>query len=51
MRLVVARVLDAFGVSRLNRYYLDLVGGFERLADSRAGRVTGYFVAARAVKR
>ena len=51
LAMVVARVLDAFGVSRLNRYYLDLVGGFERLADSRAGRVTGYFVAARAVKR
>lgn len=40
----------AFGVFRLNRYYLDLVGGFERLAGSRAARVTGYFVAARAVK-
>jgi len=51
LAMVVARVLDAFGVSRLNRYYLDLVGGFERLADSRAGRVTGYFVAASAVKR
>jgi len=49
--MVVARVLDAFGVSRLNRYYLDLVGSFERLADSRAGSVTGYFVAARAFKR
>jgi hypothetical protein len=49
--MVVARVLDAFGVSRLHRYYLDFVGGFERLAGSRAARVTGYFVAARAVKR
>jgi hypothetical protein len=49
--MVLARVLDAFGVSRLNRYYLELVGAFERLADSRVGRVTGYFVAARAVKR
>jgi len=50
LAVAVARLLDALGVPRLNRYYLDLVGAFERLADSRAGRMTGYFVAARAVK-
>jgi hypothetical protein len=51
LAIVVGRVLDAFGVSWLNRHYLDLVGRFERLADTRVGRMTGYFVAARAVKR
>jgi len=51
LAIVVARLLDVFGVPRLNGYYLALVGAFERLADSRAGRMTGYFVAARAVKR
>lgn len=48
--MVVARVLDSFALSRLNRYYLSFLGGFERLAGSRAGRLTGYFVAARTVK-
>lgn len=48
--MVVARVLDALGASRLNRYYLDLLGSFERLVGHRVANVTGYFVAARAVK-
>jgi len=48
--MMVARVLDAFGAARVNRSYLDLLSRFERLADSRVAKLTGYFVAARAVK-
>jgi len=51
LAIVVARVLDVLALPRLSRSYLRLLVGFERLARSRVAPVTGYFVAARAVKR
>jgi SAM-dependent methyltransferase len=49
--VAAARVLDACGATLLGRGYLRLLGAFERLAATRLAPVSGYFVAARAVKR
>jgi 2-polyprenyl-3-methyl-5-hydroxy-6-metoxy-1,4-benzoquinol methylase len=50
LAVAVARLLDIIQVRSLGRFYLRLLGRFERLASSRTANVTGYFVAARAVK-
>ena len=51
LAVAAARLLDAVAARRVSQGYLRLLGAFERLAHTRAAPVTGYFVAARAVKR
>jgi SAM-dependent methyltransferase len=51
LAVAAAAALDAVAGRRVSAGYLRLLAGFERLAATRAAPVTGYFVAARAVKR
>lgn len=51
LAVAVAHLLDACAPPRVREFYLRLLGAFESLAATRMASMTGYFVAARAVKR
>jgi hypothetical protein len=51
LAVAAARAIDAVAARRVSQGYLRVLAAFERLAATRAAPATGYFVAARAVKR
>lgn len=49
--MAIARALEVIGMRGVGSAYLSFLNRMEQLAGGRAANVTGYFVAARAVKR
>jgi SAM-dependent methyltransferase len=49
--ILAARAIDALGLPRLGGRFVRMLAAFERLGRSPVARRTGYFVAARAIKR